>query len=224
MIEAFNSMLKDFKARTFLNLIEFIRRMVMAGFQVRKEVCGKWKYELPPNVNKKIVENGVESRILKIIHAGEGKYELMGLCRAYTAKLQEKICDCGAWQISGVPCSHALAGIRHLYGMSGIKEDITQFIHPSLSKSSFLRTYSSMISHILDLCVLVDMKASPIDSPPIKKKPGRPKLIRKRESHEKPKAFRSGSVVCTRCRNPAMKKSSTNARAEVGASSSQPPT
>ncbi|TXG48421.1 hypothetical protein EZV62_027715 [Acer yangbiense] len=194
MTEAFNSMLKDFRARTYLNLMEFIRRMVMTRFQVRKKGCGKWKSELPPTVNKKIVENSVESRILKIIHAGEGKYELMGLSRTYTAKLQEKICECGAWQISGVPCSHALAGIRHLYGMT------------------------------------------PVDPPPIKKKPGIPKLVRKRELHEKPKESKSGSVVCTRCRNPghnkitckaiitfesnkrvakAVKKSSTNARAEV---------
>ncbi|KAK3222531.1 hypothetical protein Dsin_009556 [Dipteronia sinensis] len=129
--------------------------------------------------------------------------------------------------------------------MNGIKEGLTQFIHPSLSKYTFLRTYSFMISHIPDSCVWVDMEAAYLDPPPIKKKPGRPKLVRKRESHEKPKASRSGSVVCTRCRNPghnkrtckavitsesnkrvakAVNKSSTNARAKVGASSSQPPT
>ncbi|KAK1575291.1 hypothetical protein Q3G72_004199 [Acer saccharum] len=110
------------------------------------------------------------------------------------------------FEISGVPCNHALARIRHLYGMSGIKEGITQFIHPSLSKSCFLRTYSSMISLIPDLCVWVDMKAAPVDPPPIKKKPSRLNLVRKRESHEKPKASRSGSVVCTRRRNPGHNK------------------
>ncbi|TXG69669.1 hypothetical protein EZV62_004604 [Acer yangbiense] len=195
MHEAFNSMLKDFRARTYLNLMEFIRRMVMTRFQVRNEGSG----HILPNYKKKS--------------------------------------ECGAWQISGVLCSYALVGIRHLYGMSGIKEGITQFIHPSLSKSIFLKTYSSMISPIPDLCVWVDMKAAPVDPPPIKKKPSRPKLVRKRESHEKLKASRSGSVVCTRRRNPGhnkrtcksiitskrnkraakvVKKSSTNAQAKVG--------
>ncbi|KAK3222530.1 hypothetical protein Dsin_009555 [Dipteronia sinensis] len=51
MIKAFNDMLKDFRARTYLNLMEFIRRMVMTRFQVRKEGCGKWKSEIPPIVN-----------------------------------------------------------------------------------------------------------------------------------------------------------------------------
>ena len=102
MTKAFNSMLKDFRARTYLSLMEFIRRMVMTRFQQRKEDCSKWKSDIPPTVNKKIVENSEESRILKILHAGEGKYKIMGLTRAYTANLLEKTCECGQWQIIGV--------------------------------------------------------------------------------------------------------------------------
>ncbi|KAK1570588.1 hypothetical protein Q3G72_004156 [Acer saccharum] len=139
MTEAFNSMLKDFRARTYLNLLEFIRRMVMTRFQVRKEGCGKWKSEIPPTINKKIVENSVESRVLQLIHAGEGKYELMGVNRAYTANLQEKTCECGAWQINGVPCNHALAGIRHFYGMSGINEGITHLFTQACPSLPFLQ-------------------------------------------------------------------------------------
>ncbi|KAK1571114.1 hypothetical protein Q3G72_012103 [Acer saccharum] len=90
--------------------------------------------------------------------------------------------------------------------MSGINEGITQFIHPSLSKSAFLTSYSSMISPIPDFCVWVDMEAATVDPPLIKNKPGRPKLVRKRELHEKPKASRSGSVICTKCRNPGHNK------------------
>ncbi|KAL5760767.1 hypothetical protein ACOSQ2_019605 [Xanthoceras sorbifolium] len=39
MTESFNSMLGDHKAKTFLQLLEFIRRMVMKRFQKRKEEC-----------------------------------------------------------------------------------------------------------------------------------------------------------------------------------------
>ncbi|KAK1572279.1 hypothetical protein Q3G72_030114 [Acer saccharum] len=50
------------------------------------------------------------------------------------------------------------------------------------------------------------MEAATVDPPLIKNKPGRPKLVRKRELHEKPKASRSGSVICTKCRNPGHNK------------------
>ena len=108
MTEAFNSMLKDFRPRTYLQLMEFIRRLVMSRFQLRKDECNTWKTDIPPSVNKKILENSEESRILKTLHSGGGKYEMLGVGRAYTANLVEKTCECGQWQVSGVPCSHAV--------------------------------------------------------------------------------------------------------------------
>ncbi|KAK1559830.1 hypothetical protein Q3G72_018876 [Acer saccharum] len=224
MTEAFNSMLKDFRARTYLSLMEFIRRMVMSRFQQRKEDCNKWKNDIPLTVNKKIVENSEESRILKILHAGEGKYEMMGLTRAYTANLLEKTCECGQWQISGVPCCHALAGIRHSYGLGslgGTKDNIIQFIDPSLTNSAFLRTYNSMIHPIPDLCVWIDIEAAHVEPPPLKRKPGRPKLLRKRESHEKPKAARSGSVICGKCKQPGHNKRTCKANTTDGSNKRQ---
>ncbi|KAK2641284.1 hypothetical protein Ddye_023047 [Dipteronia dyeriana] len=74
---------------------------------LRKEECSKWGNGIPPAVNKKIKENNVECRILRTLHSGQGKYEMLG---------------------------------------------------------------------------------APIQPPPLKRKPGRPKLLRKRESTEKPKA------------------------------------
>ena len=108
----------------------------------------------------------------------------------------------------GASC-HALAGIGHSYGLGnlcGTKDSIIQFIDPSLTKSAFLITYSPMIHPIPDLCVWNDIEAAHVEPPPLKRKPGRPKLLRKRESHEKPKAARSGSVVCGKCKQPGHNK------------------
>ena len=63
-----------------------------------------------------------------------------------------------------------------------------------------------MIHPIPDLCVWNDIEAAHVEPPPLKRKPGRPKLLRKRESHEKPKAARSGSVVCGKCKQPGHNK------------------
>ncbi|KAK3222145.1 hypothetical protein Dsin_009170 [Dipteronia sinensis] len=187
MTKAFNSMLKDFRSRTYLGLMEYIRRMVMNRFQLRKEECNRWGNGIPPAVNKKIKDNSVECRILRTLHSGQGKYEMLGVNMAYTANLNDKKCECGQWQVSGVPCCHALAGIRHHFGVNG-----------------------------------------------------RPKLLRKRESIEKPKAARSGSVVCGKCILPghnsrtcktedspvetkkASKKQPTASEDECAASSSKP--
>ncbi|KAK2662607.1 hypothetical protein Ddye_001181 [Dipteronia dyeriana] len=56
--EAFNSMLGANRARLYLELLEFIRRMVMIKFQERNEEYGVWKSVLPPRVNAKILKHG----------------------------------------------------------------------------------------------------------------------------------------------------------------------
>ncbi|KAK1560485.1 hypothetical protein Q3G72_027140 [Acer saccharum] len=212
MTEAFNSMLKDFRASTYLGLMEYIRRMVMSRFQLRKKECSRW---------------------------GQGKYKMLGLNKAYTTNLNDKTCECGQWQVSGVPCSHALAGIIHHFGVNGNQSSLEEFIDPALSKAAYLRTYNYMIHPILDLCVWGDHVGAPIQPPPLRRKPGRPKLLRKRESTEKPKAARSGCVVYGKCKlprhnsracktegipieNKASKKQPTVSEDECAASSSKP--
>ncbi|KAK3188304.1 hypothetical protein Dsin_027865 [Dipteronia sinensis] len=51
MTEAFNSLLGTHRAATYLEMLEFIRRMLMRKFQERKEECAKWNAVIPPRVN-----------------------------------------------------------------------------------------------------------------------------------------------------------------------------
>ncbi|KAL5826268.1 hypothetical protein ACOSQ4_018065 [Xanthoceras sorbifolium] len=175
MTESFNSMLGDHRARTYLQLLEYIRRMIMRRFQQRMEDCVKWKSDLPPTIHSKILKASKESRILRILSAGNGEYY-------------------------GVPCSHVMAGISHISGVNGIRDKVVEFVDPSLSKTAFIKTYGSIIHPIPNQCVWPEVDAVPLIPPPLKRRPGRPKLQRKREQNEKPKEARSGSVICKICK------------------------
>ncbi|KAL5802822.1 hypothetical protein ACOSQ4_031127 [Xanthoceras sorbifolium] len=188
MTESFNSMLGDHRARTYLYLLEYIRRMIMRRFQQRMEDCVKWKSDLPPTVHSKILKASKESRILRMLSAGNGEYELLGKTRAYVAKLNSKTCD------------HVMAGISHISGVNGIRDKVVEFVDFSLSKTAFIKTYESIIHPIPDQCVWPEVDAVPLIPPPLKKRLGRPKLQRKREQNEKPKEARSGSVICKICK------------------------
>ncbi|KAL5865520.1 hypothetical protein ACOSQ3_003034 [Xanthoceras sorbifolium] len=128
-------MLGEHRAKPYLCLLEHIRRIVMKRFQNRKEQCATWNSEIPPIVNAKIIKASRKSRLLKMLSAGNGEYELLGETRAYVAKLNLRSCECGIWKISGVPCSHALAGI---------------VCAPELTKTAFQQTYASMIHPVPD--------------------------------------------------------------------------
>ncbi|KAL5846133.1 hypothetical protein ACOSQ3_009657 [Xanthoceras sorbifolium] len=205
MTESFTSMLGDHRARTYLQLLEYIRRMIMRRFQQRMEDCVKWKSDLPPT--------------------------LFGETRAYVAKLNSKTCECGAWHISGVPCSHVMAGISHISGVNGIRDKVVEFVDPSLSKTAFTKTYGSIIHPIPDQCVWPEVDTVPFIPPPLKRRPGRPKLQRKREQNEKLKEARSGSVICKICKKAGhnkrtcsggAKRSGKKLRSQLHVSPSQP--
>ncbi|TXG53121.1 hypothetical protein EZV62_022290 [Acer yangbiense] len=90
--------------------------------------------------------------------------------------------------------------------------------------------WSSMIHPILDLSTWADINVQPVIPPPMKKKAGRSKLLRKREFGEKQKAARRGSVICAKCKQAGHNKrtckgvetSRSNKRATTDASYSQP--
>ncbi|KAL5779258.1 hypothetical protein ACOSQ2_009995 [Xanthoceras sorbifolium] len=206
MTESFNSMLGDHRAKTFLQLLEFIRRMVMKRFQKRKEECLGWKIEIPPSVSKKILMASKNSRILRMLSAGNGEYELLDERRAYVVKINQATCECGGWQVSGIPCCHAMAAISHYAGRDGVTRRIVEYVHPKLTKTAFSHTYSTMIHPIPDICVWPNLNTTPLIPPPFRTKPGRPKLRRRREPGEKPKEGRSRSVACNKCGQPEHNK------------------
>ena len=199
MTEAFNSMLGDHRAKTYLELLEFIRRMIMKRFQMRKEESATWRSQIPPSMNSGILMAGRESRLLKMINVGKGEYELLGPTKTYGVKLKEFTCQCGCWQISGIPCSHAMAAISHACGKDALKDRVAEFVHRSLTKSAYVQIYKSMIHPLSDLTMWSEVQAAPLIPPPLHATPGRPKLQRSREPNERPKHARSGSVVCRKC-------------------------
>ncbi|KAK2662276.1 hypothetical protein Ddye_000850 [Dipteronia dyeriana] len=113
MTEAFNSMLSTHRVASYLDLLEFIRIIVMRKFNDIKEECSSWSSVLPPRVHIKILKHSKESRTLTMIATRNMVYELIGACGVYAVKLREYNCACGSWQVSGIPCCHAMATINH---------------------------------------------------------------------------------------------------------------
>ncbi|TXG69480.1 hypothetical protein EZV62_004415 [Acer yangbiense] len=199
MTEVFNNMLGTHRAASYLDLLEFIRRMVMRKFNKRKEECRGWSSVLPSRVHAKIMKHGRESRYLKMIATGNMKYELLDASGGYDVKLREYNCQCGSWQVSEIPCCHAMAVISHYCGRAAVKDKVAEFVHSSLIKSAYMQTYVGMIHLIPDqkrwpevpACILILGHTEHMNQPPRTVQLGRPKKLRKREPDEAPKVGRS---------------------------------
>ena len=133
------------------------------------------------------------SRHIDVIFAGDNEYELKEETKIFIVNLVDKTCECKAWQISGIPCKHAVACIQRN------RLDIASFIHPSLSKTMYLKTYGGMIHPIPDQASWPDTPYDTLLPPFVKKKPGRPKLSRIRAADENQNQ-RSYTLKCGVCK------------------------
>ncbi|KAL5752130.1 hypothetical protein ACOSQ2_022637 [Xanthoceras sorbifolium] len=91
-----------------------------------------------------------------------------------------------------------MAGTSHISKINGIRDKIIEFVDPNFSKTAFIKTYGSIIHHILDECVWLEVYAVPVIPPSLKRRLGRSKLQRKMKQNEKP--TKSGSVICKICK------------------------
>ncbi|KAK2640503.1 hypothetical protein Ddye_028298 [Dipteronia dyeriana] len=177
-----SSMLGTHRAQTYLQLLEFIRRMVMRKLQERKEECEAWREVLPPRVNARIHKNSQASIQLTIFSYGDKEYELLGPDGTFPMKMKEYYCGCGSWQISGIPCPYTMVVISHSCRRRSLKDWVPNFVHQSLSKSTYIQTYRGMIHPLPDQNMWPTIETDELLPPPYATQPGRPKLQRKRES------------------------------------------
>ncbi|CAO2175178.1 unnamed protein product, partial [Urochloa humidicola] len=125
--------------------------------------------------------------------------------KKYTVNLEQRTCTCRYWQLSGLPCCHAISSI---YKASKKLED---FIAPCFLIAQYKKTYQHCLQPVEgpDNWPISDM---PRPLPPAYvKMPGRPKTERRREQGEAPKGTKLSRIglkmKCTLCQ-----KNTHNAR------------
>jgi hypothetical protein len=156
---------------------------------------------------------------MEVLWNGKDGFEvklMTGRKRQYTVSLEKRTCSCGYFQLSGLPCSHAITAI---YKCSKSVED---FIDPCYSVEVLNKIYEHCLQPVEgEEMWPVSDKPRP-QAPGYVKMPGRPKKNdRKREETEKPKCANKMSkhgttISCSMCGNPGHNKSSCTKNPERG--------
>ncbi|TXG56738.1 hypothetical protein EZV62_018051 [Acer yangbiense] len=135
IVEAFNGWLNKYQKLPMLTMLETIRRKLMKRIHERFETAMHWESNIPPIVNKKLQEAQKKGRYLDPLRCGEWEFEVVGENRQFVVKLNKRTCDCGIWDVSGLPCKHAMACITKK------RDDVEEYVHHYLKKLAYLRTY-----------------------------------------------------------------------------------
>ncbi|KAL5763814.1 hypothetical protein ACOSQ2_016408 [Xanthoceras sorbifolium] len=150
-------------------MMENIRRKIMKRIHRRYEAALKWETNIPP-----------KGRYLDPLQCGEWEFEVVDGERRFVVNLDSKTCECGLWAVSGIPCRHG-------------------YVHDYLKKPCYLKTYSHAMHPIPDEHLWPNVEFATVLPPLKRRRPGRPKLQRRRGLNEPQKVPRSSSLKCSIC-------------------------
>ncbi|KAJ0025618.1 hypothetical protein Pint_07722 [Pistacia integerrima] len=170
MSECFNSWLGEDRELPILSLLELYRCREMKRLQCKLKAGTKWITPLPPVVHRKIN---------KMIEA---------------ARNVKQLCDYGMWQLSGIPCVHAIACLLH--------KNISNYEHyvdPKLRIPMYLQTYAYMVHPVPDKTSWPEVSDEYIWPPYKQPKISRPSKSRRRYPNEEPKCKRVSTLRCNVC-------------------------
>ncbi|XP_025678958.1 uncharacterized protein [Arachis hypogaea] len=144
---------------------------------------------IKPSANKwRAIWAGDSNKVLFEVHRGNHKVGV---------NLQQRTCTCNVWQLTGMPCRHAVVAMYKI----GLKPE--DFVHKWLTMESIRATYKHCINSVNSEEYWIPSTAVPCDPPPIKRPAHRPKMKRKVDPVEKEmhpnKAKKTFEVTCSKC-------------------------
>ena len=120
LAESFNNWIKQYKSMNLDDIMDKIRQLIMIKWNQRRKVTKKLKGLILPHIIKRLNERSRELE-LEVIEYSEHVGEVTALGGTgfrFVVNLQDRTCSCRQWQVSGIPCKHAIAFITSLHSAS----------------------------------------------------------------------------------------------------------
>lgn len=143
-----------------------------------KEAVEKWRGRICPKVRKKVERHADYAGGHDVFPAGGGIFSVKDREETHVVDINVARCDCQRWQLTGIPCSHAIACFK--------EDDIIpkDRLHECYSIDTYLKAYGHNIMPIRDKQHWEKMNGVEIHPPVYEKKVGRPKKSRKKAPME----------------------------------------
>ncbi|XP_057811798.1 uncharacterized protein LOC131026039 [Salvia miltiorrhiza] len=177
--ETFNGYIVKARAKHIITMLEDIR-VTLRGRQYKKlGLVTDSTEKLCPNIRKKLDKLRYDARICQAYPGLGGKFEVSCYDDRFVVQLGEKHCSCRQWDISGIPCKHAIAALHFM------NEEPTEYVHECYSVEKYLKAYAYGLEPINGEKMWPKGVGYPVQPPLIRAMPGRPKKKRRRDVDER---------------------------------------
>ncbi|KAL2245754.1 UNVERIFIED_CONTAM: hypothetical protein Sindi_2843600 [Sesamum indicum] len=178
--ETFNMMILDAREKPILTMLEWIREFFMKRLQENRDMAeAKWKDRICPRI-RKILDKHIE-KVGDCIPIKADNFHYQISCfdgGQYAVDLSNHTCSCRKWELSGIPCKHAISAILNQ------KDDPEDYIDDCYSVIAYKRIYASAIMPISGENQWNETCFIPPLPPRFGRRSGRPSSARRRDADE----------------------------------------
>ncbi|KAF0932675.1 hypothetical protein E2562_011973 [Oryza meyeriana var. granulata] len=201
MCESFTRWILEARFFPIITMLETIRRKVMVRIHDQRTISGRWTTSICPSILKKMNVYITESAFCHAICNGADSFEVKHHDNRFTVHLDKKECSCRYWQLSGLPCPHAISCIFFK------TNSLDEYIAECYSVKEFKKIYSHCLEPVEGMSSWPEDGREPLNAPGYIKMPGEAR----REPNEPAKATKMskiGTIIrCRKCKQIGHNKS-----------------
>lgn len=136
LCESFNKWILEARFFPIITMLETIRRKVMVRIHDQITTSARWNTAICPGILKKLNAYITKSAFSHAICNGASSYEVKHHDNRFTVQLDKMACSYRYWQLSGLPCPHAISCIFFK------TNSLDGYISNWYSVNEFKKTYS----------------------------------------------------------------------------------
>lgn len=175
--EVFNKYILDARELPVLSMLERIKSQLMTRhYNKQKEV--EIFQGICPKIRKKVLKYAELANVCYVLPAGYGIFEVQEKGYQYRVDIKAKTCDCRRWDLTGIPCQHAISCLRH----ERISSESVLPIYYSIE--AFNNAYGYNIWPCQDISQWEEVHGPEVLPPKYEKRVGRPPKARRKQPHE----------------------------------------
>ncbi|RYR07628.1 hypothetical protein Ahy_B05g075028 [Arachis hypogaea] len=140
MCESFNCAIVKSREKPIVTILEDIRVYLMSRWAVNRELIKNFNGTVLPRIREKIERRSRSAGEWRSYWSAAQTYEVVNGLSKFAVDLSAHVCSCRKWQLSGIPCTHAISCIN----FKGL--DIDAFVDDCYKKPTYVKCFDSVIN------------------------------------------------------------------------------
>uniref|UniRef100_A0ACD5YA64 Uncharacterized protein n=1 Tax=Avena sativa TaxID=4498 RepID=A0ACD5YA64_AVESA len=194
--EVFNSFILKARDKPIVTMIESIRTKLMPRFATKKEGVEHVQWEITPTYVERLEWEKRNARwCTNIVRSKQNLWQVTHIERTYEVNLAERKCGCFKWDLTGIPCKHAVEAIHKA------REFPEDYVSDFFKKPMYREAYKNAIYPVPGQHGWTKTNSPDIDPPEYKTKRGRKQKKRRKGKHESTKSTVQNRMTTIKCSN-----------------------